>query len=601
VINPTAPSTITVYPHQVDAIRWMIHQETSRPTFGGRVVTGGILGDDMGLGKTKSFTSLLTLQGVQRTLIIAGKALIYQWLRELRAHDHEVFFMHPDYACRAVVEASGRAVITRVRIAHRDLPANFVGLTTMGMVRPHPELSHSLETATPFLETSEELTPYKEIRWNRVMIDEAHTLRNGFRLACDKGRFPTKKSLKYARCHRLLLTPDGARWGLSGTPLQNRLSDLGSLFLWIGMPVTNMTTMETLQHYIGVKMFRRSADNLHSLTKEVIRFPTIPYEEHRVAVVYNTDKERAFYQAAAGDIAARFAALQEAGYGEVASEDNMLLLLTLLRCLSAHPQMYIDTYNKRYDSSMPDWIGPTSKSDMIEARLRELYTVGESVIVFVRFYEEARQLADRAARAGYETIEFMNGTVEMEDRDWIVESTRQKVAAGVPVIILANIIACGEGLNLQHIHNVIIASPDWNPSNEKQAICRIHRIGQTNLVRVWRYMHDAIMDAGVDIDLYMRKKQDVKEMLTSVMIRETNNAAVSWPAMELPGHPGVKSTVFAPVAPLIMENVERPRQRPIGRSTGGVAVAPVPRGAGLPTDRAGRAALFAAAAERRLR
>jgi SNF2 family DNA or RNA helicase len=593
----------TLYPHQVDAVRWMKLQEDVPLLAGGKKVSGGVLADAMGLGKTKSMTAFISIQKPCRTLIITPKSVLFQWIRELNSQGHTVFFMEPNKAKEVIIDVSGRAYISKKSIDHRSLPKIFVGLANLGMIRPHPEPSHGLETSTPYSETSEALTPFKYIVWDRIVIDEAHTLRNGFRIAGDT-TFGVPKVLKYVRVHRLLRKEGAPCWGLTGTPVQNRVSDIASLFLWIGLPISKATKSEHLQDMIENKLFRRSGENLNPITKEAIRFPNDPYENHKIAVKYSSFKERDFYSAAAGEIAERFETLQESGYGGVKAEDNILVLLNFLRFLSAHPQMYINAYNKRYTDNLVDWIGPCSKVDMIRDKMVELVEEDESVIIFVHFNEEAAQIGSRAEMAGYRNIFYLNGSCSNEERDWIVQDSKQKIEKGDKVVIIASIMTCGEGLNLQFMRNAIIATPDWNPSNEEQAIARLHRIGQLKQVRVWRYYHEAIDKVSVNIDVYMHALQKKKDAIVQTMIVETPNAAWTFQAMDIPGYPGTASTFFD----LLDAPVLRGRRLGVAQ-----AVLPVPRAAGisfsnptasaavaLPTSRRERAALLAAAANRRI-
>jgi superfamily II DNA or RNA helicase len=617
---------ITLYPHQVDVAKWMLEQEMHPPIIHGRIVAGGLIGDTMGLGKTKSTISVMTINRLNRTLVVCPKSVFYQWARELIAQGHTVYSMHPDYASLITIAMDGSVVISKERVLHAPLPTvipftgkipiatptipigtlmvpptitpgipvikplitppiirpmtpptivmtpqhpqtplipkfvgvtrpvlppSFVGLTTFGMVRPFPEPPHKLETASSVMavlqeESPSQLIPYNSIIWDRLVCDEVHNLRNGFSLSGDASAGLRKKNLRYYRMLRLRTAKDAPKWGLTGTPLQNRIGDVASIFMWIGLAISKMTKLPTLQEYIQLKMFRRTGANLTDLTKALIMYPTEKYTETKITVEYSTKKERDFYLAAAGELGERIAEVLNGGYEKVESEDNMLVLLNMLRFLSAHPSMYIEIHNKRYLTNMPLWDGPLSKYDMIQEQLLGYFNDSESCIIFVHFYEEARQIADRAEHIGYTNIEFMNGSVSMEDRDWIVQSSKQKIANGEPVLIVANVIACGEGINLQHFCKVIIATPDWNPAAEEQAIARVDRIGQTRKVEVTRYYHEAIEKLGgtLNIDEYMKQKQEDKTKLAEELINATPNAAWTFGSTSIPGYPDMASTVF---------------------------------------------------------
>jgi SNF2 family DNA or RNA helicase len=397
---------ITLYPHQVDLTKWMIEQEEDKRYIDGRIILGGLVADGMGLGKTKSTIACMTVHVLPRTLVICPKSVLYQWIRELIFQGHNVYLMNPDCAQLIKMDDSQQIEINNFKLDHLSLPGSFVGVTTFGMVKSSSE-SNSV--------------PYPNIIWDRIIIDEAHTLRNG--------TSPVKKNLRFSRLCQLQSVQNGPKWALSGTPVQNRINDLTSIFLWIGFDVNKDTTSSQLKNYIRLKMFRRTPLNLHPLVREAIKFPTEKYTENKIVVEYSTQTERNFYLAAAGKLHDRISMLSTdqimeaaltaseineysnstTSLSDITCEDNILLLLNMLRFLSTHPSMYINIHNQRYNTKIPLWEGSLSKYDMIQKQLNDLYTNKESCLIFVHFYEEATQIADRAKKTGYTHIQFING------------------------------------------------------------------------------------------------------------------------------------------------------------------------------------------------
>lgn len=520
------PDDIELFPHQVDAIRWLVDGEN-----GISKRKGSLLADVMGLGKTISTKTLLCVNLLPRTLILCPKSLVPQWVRELRTTNIPVYFIEPSCAHLAIV-LDGKVVIQKEKVEHFDLPHVCVCVTTPGKVKAFPEPDHNKEREMTVFECAtqqspEEYIPFSAVVWNRIVVDEVHGLRNGLKLdkKTEKSKSNLRPSLKYRRMQRLRHSPNVSIIGLTGSPIQNRISDLAAIFLFLGCPgITQKTNECALRSLIGEYMFRRNPDNLTPLAKMLISFPSDPYVNNKVNVSYQTDEEKNFYIAAAGKLEERLKALL-GGYSSLVSEDNILLLLTLLRLLSSHPTSFINCYNKRYREPIPEWTGTVSKLFMIENQLHNLALAGESCIVFCHFYEEASQISD--LNHGYKEYGFINGSVSMEERDYIINRSRRIVAAGGAYLIIANIASCGEGLNFQHISNVIVATPDWNPQAEEQAIARVHRIGQTRQVVVTRYYHEAIehLGATLNIDKYMKDKQDEKMTLSKRLIDNTPNAA----------------------------------------------------------------------------
>ena len=393
----------------------------------------------------------------------------------------------------------------------------------------------------------------------------------------DKGAQLRKKSLRYYRLLRLKKTSYTKILGLTGTPIQNRIGDLASIFLFLGCYISRMTDKRDLQKLILTHMFRRNVSNLTDMTKAIINFPNEPYNEIKVIVKYETEEEENFYLAAAGDLCGRLK-IAINHYKNIVSEDNVLVLLTMLRLLSSHPNAFIDCYNRRYckekikerkkkkaekeknrkkkynkkyknssessnesesseDTSpepIPEWTGTVSKLNMIEKQLLKYYKEKESCIVFVHFYEEARQIYN--LKTGYRNKELLNGQTQLTDRDYIVHESKRIIEKGGTYLIIANIIACGEGLNLQHFHNILIVSVDWNPYAEEQAIGRVYRIGCTRRVNVTRYYHKPIENIKdiSNIDKYMKNKQDMKRQIAEELIDRMPNAAWTFSITQIP-------------------------------------------------------------------
>lgn len=530
---PNIPTDIDLFPHQVDAVLWLDDGEKEKRK-------GSLLADVMGLGKTISTTTLLCINQLPRTLIVCPKSLVPQWVREIHRIKMPVYFIEPNGA-RAAHIVNNRVDIQKDKIDHKDLPTPCICITTPGKVKAYPEPNHASERAMTVFECAtttspEEYVPFRDVVWDRIVVDEVHGLRNGLKLdrRTEKSKSNVPPSLKYRRMQRLRRSNTVSMIGLTGSPIQNRISDLAAVFLFLGCPgITQKTDERVLCRLIGSHMFRRNTDNLTPLTKALISFPSTPYVDDRVSVKYQTDEEKNFYIAAAGKLEERLKVLL-GGYEALVSEDNILLLLTLLRLLSSHPTSFINCYNKRYKDPIPEWTGTVSKLSMVENHLSALALSGESCIVFCHFYEEASQISE--LNHGYKDYGFINGSISMEERDYIISHSREVVAAGGAYLIIANIASCGEGLNCQHISNVVVYTVDWNPQAEEQAIARVHRIGQTRRVVVTRYYHEAIekLSGTLNIDMYMKGKQDEKMALSKKLIDNTPNAAWKRPCTNIP-------------------------------------------------------------------
>jgi SNF2 family DNA or RNA helicase len=146
--------------------------------------------------------------------------------------------MKPDHATLCTISRKGKIIFDIEKIKHRKLPKRFVGITTYGKVKPFPEISKEDETKMPIFqcvnaEHDEDHIPFSRITWDRIVVDEIHNLRNGVSLRGDASGKLRKKSLRFYRMLRLNKTPNTGMFGLSGTPICNRLGDLASVFYFL--------------------------------------------------------------------------------------------------------------------------------------------------------------------------------------------------------------------------------------------------------------------------------------------------------------------------------------------------------------------------------
>ncbi len=438
--------------HQLEGIRWMLEVEE-----GG---TGGLLCDDPGLGKTYQALSLVvTSLPTTSTLIVVPTSILEQWrLAAVELLGNRAVYVHhgPDRL--------------------REIPTKRVVITTY-------TLMHSDRLIQNYY-------------WYRVILDEAHKIKNS-----------QTQASKMAKSLRV-----NYRWGLTGTPVQNNISELINIFRFI-MGKKDRIDDGNVDQYLQTHLIRRR--------KEVVLADKLPELEVEVSeIAFQTDRERRFYQKVQNNVRREFAELMELG-GEARDENVVMFeLLLRLRQASQHPQLVLDGFTKKFlkgrQKKMTAYTGESSKHQALLKMLRQERQ--EPALVFCHFRQEIEILSRLVQAAGF-SCSRLDGTTPAKDRAALVNNlTRPDFKP--PEVLLVQISAGGVGLNLQRYARVYLMSADWNPCNEIQAIARAHRLGQTRAVKVKRLvLVDPKREFSV-IDDRIGNVQMKKRELMSDLLRE---------------------------------------------------------------------------------
>ena len=414
----------SLYPHQVKGIEFMKNIER-------KFKKGGILADEVGLGKTIQTIGLL-LERPGHTLIAGPLGVVPQWAEKLRKILPEdrftVVVHHGSTRLTNVVEF----LDTQAQMGKAGIVVTSLGLMTrMG----------AIHVAT----------------WDRLVIDEAHYARN-------------PKTRLFRKCKHLQAT---TKWMLSATPVQNKTEDLMSL-LRIACKLTGRTrNLEKIKKLRNIFLLRRTKEEI----KQTLPLLTI---ENKICRFLSEDEEQ-FYSLVEQNTAEAFnQAMRRRNAGT-----NILILELLLRLrqCTLHPQMVIDGYKKKgiFNQELPKWDTKTTKIHYLEKIIKKelIKSPDQRTIIFCQFHKEIDLIQEMLTENGF-TSEVYSGKTNQE--------TRQEILSGIlcPQFLIIQIRAGGAGLNLQEYNRVFITSPDWNPSNEFQAIGRAHRNGQTKPVKVTR-------------------------------------------------------------------------------------------------------------------
>ena len=406
-------------PYQRDGVRWMLGMEaqTSGPK-------GGFLSDEMGLGKTVQLISVMLGNPRDRTLIVVPKSIITQWRDELNKFAPQLSVHVYDGPDRTINE-------------------------------------HAKVTIAPYTLLSDrktETTPLHHVHWDRVILDEAHEIRNK--------QSKTFKSVCELRTD--------IKWLVTGTPVFNSMEDFVSLCTFLGLPKNYVQgkTKEIKDIYI----LRRTKDDLAKIN-ERLRLPPCYFENVELDM-YPDEKQlyECVFLEAQGII-------RDAFKNAVSlNAKNMIILECLLRARQCMiwPQMYLDGVAKQHETQPEMWTGRSNKMETLFRMIEE--HPDEKSLVFCQFKGEMNYIQSQLKGPVFR----IDGSVPKEERVRQIEAFKKSPSGAVFII---QIKSGGQGLNLQEATRVYITAPAWNPATELQAIGRSHRTGQTQKVYVKKLVY----------------------------------------------------------------------------------------------------------------
>jgi SNF2 family DNA or RNA helicase len=412
----------------------------------------GILADDMGLGKT--LQSLINLRLAyedsktqQHSLIIAPKSVLLHWEREL----NRVFY----FIRSCVYHGPNR----RKNLLKSSQPIIFI-TTYDTVVRDIDEL-----VRVPFY---------------FLILDEATRIKNP-----DANRSRAIKSLNAA--HRL---------ALSGTPVENRPTELWSLydFLMRGHLGRHGTFVREFEEQIMAgdqqasnRLGRRIKPFILRRKKEDVA-KDLPEKIIMTEYVNLTDEQREQYSKLI-EMAKEFRTAIR-NNEKVNYTTSILPILTKLKQICDHPGLV----TKRTDPIL----GRSEKFDWIVEKINEIIEKNEKVVIFSHFLDMLSLIEAVITKANYPYIRIDGGT---NNRQTLID----KFNNGNAKIALLSIMAAGYGINLTSANHVIHADRWWNPATEDQATDRVHRIGQTKTVFVYHILTEGTLEEKIDVLLSNKK------------------------------------------------------------------------------------------------
>ncbi|XP_066497523.1 transcription termination factor 2 [Hoplias malabaricus] len=571
---------VQLLPHQRKALAWLLWRETQNPC-------GGILADDMGLGKTLTMIALILAQkkknekntelegwisktdtalvASQGTLIICPASLVHHWKKEIERHVKNgrlsVYLYHgPNRQRSASVLAEHNVVVTTYSLVSKEVP------------NQKEDAEHPSDCSEPL---SSGTGPLLRVAWARVVLDEAHNIKNP--------KIHTSVAVCKLRAK--------ARWAVTGTPIQNNLLDMYSLLKFLRCSPFDEYKLWKAQVDNGSKrggerlniltrslLLRRTKDQLDSTGKPLVSLPHRSCEIHRVKL---SEDEQSVYDVVfaqsrstlqsylkrheGGDtnqghnsnpfekVACEFGMSQETSVSSSQQSQGsstihiLSLLLRLRQCcchlsllkktldqselqgdgiaLSLEEQLCALSLSEHSDSDTKSTVSlngsrfqselfeESRESTKISAILTELKEIRKKNQKSVIVSQWTSMLHIVAVHLKKLHVHFavIDGAVNPKKRMELVEEFNTNAKG--PQVMLVSLCAGGVGINLTGGNHLFLIDMHWNPALEDQACDRIYRVGQRLDVTIHRFVCEGTVEDKIS-SLQEKKKELAQKVLS---------------------------------------------------------------------------------------
>uniref|UniRef100_A0A673HE43 DNA excision repair protein ERCC-6 n=1 Tax=Sinocyclocheilus rhinocerous TaxID=307959 RepID=A0A673HE43_9TELE len=442
---------------------------------------GGILGDEMGLGKTiqiiaflagLSYSKLKTrgsnyrYAGLGPTVIVCPATVMHQWVKEFHT-------WWPPFRV-AVLHDTGSFTSKKEKLIPEIVASHGILITSYSYIRIMQDYIQKYD-------------------WHYVILDEGHKIRNpnaGVTMACKQFRTP----------HRFIL---------SGSPMQNNLKELWSLFDFVfpGKLGTLPVFME--QFSVPITMGGYANASPVQVNHSSPRLNSLPDKNEQVLFCRLTEDQRQVYQ--------NFLDSKEV-YQILNGDMQVFSGLIALRKICNHPDLF--TGGPRLLRGIPDdqlteeehfgYWKRSGKMIVVESLLRLWFKQGHRVLLFTQSRQMLEILEVFVRENGFSYVK-MDGTTTIASRQPLITQYNQN--KDIFIFLLTTRVG-GLGVNLTGANRVVIYDPDWNPSTDTQARERAWRIGQKQQVTVYR-----LLTAGT-IEEKIYHRQIFKQFLTNRVLKD---------------------------------------------------------------------------------
>lgn len=422
---------------------------------------GGILADDMGLGKTLQVIAFLLAKRAEQknpSLVVVPTSLVYNWQEEIKRFAPEL----------SILVIAGNKDERTALLMQADTDINVV-ITTYNMLK-------------------NDISLYEKRHFSYVFLDEAQHIKN--------------PNTQAARAVKKLKA--GGYFALTGTPIENTLTELWSLFDFL-MPGYLYTHKKFKSQYETAIVRAEDKEALQDLKQHIMPFilrrmkkdvlTELPDKVERKMINVMTAEQEKVYKAWFIQSQKEFSReIAQNGFGE--SRIKILAILMRLRQIACNPQICLEGYT-----------GGSGKINMLEEVVTDAVSSGHRLLIFSQFTMMLKSIETLLEKHGLDYF-YLDGKTPSKERIRLVNLFNE----GKVPLFLISLKAGGTGLNLTGADMVIHFDPWWNPAVEEQATDRAYRLGQKNNVQVLKFITKDTIEEKI-YELQEKKKSLIGKMI----------------------------------------------------------------------------------------
>lgn len=416
---------------------------------------GGILGDEMGLGKTFQTIAFLLSKEDSKSLIVAPTSLVFNWYSEFKK-----------FAPSLKVVMVNKSPSEREEII-KDYKKYDILITTYNLVK-------------------RDLESYKKIFFHYVILDEAQNIKNP--------SSQNAKSVKELKSKN--------RFALTGTPIENSLMELWSIFDFIMPNYLYDENKFTTRYYrrleeepVIIEELKRLVTPfiLRRYKKDVIK--ELPDKIEKKLIIPMEEEQKKVYKAYSDHIKAL---IEKKVINDEfkSSKIEILSYITKLRQIAIAPSLVMDKY-----------LGGSGKMEAILELVTQGIEENHKILIFSQFTSVLKNIS-KLFKLNDISFSYLDGSTPSKERGKLVEDFNKNSNS----VFLISLKAGGTGLNLTSADIVIHFDPWWNPAVEDQASDRAHRIGQKNVVEVIKMISENSVEEKI-----VNLQEEKRKLIDSVM------------------------------------------------------------------------------------